>query len=129
MMIRDFTQQWYLLLHSWVPDEDKFELALPTGEWGRSESIHEAAARLVQDQVMKRKEGHKGTFLTFREEFLHVASMLKNPLLVLIVGQGGLVKSVQLSILGPGLALRGPAWRGALLRGRGSSWRRRRASW
>ena len=58
--------------------------------------LPEAAARLVQDQVMKRKEGQKGTFLTFREEFLHVASMLKDPLLLLIVGQGGLVKSVQL---------------------------------
>jgi len=58
--------------------------------------LPEAAARLVQDQVMKRKEEHRGAFLTFREEFLNVASMLKNPLLLLIVGQGGLVKSVQL---------------------------------
>ena len=58
--------------------------------------LPEAQARLVQEQVMKRKDQHRGTFLTFRDEFLHVASMLKNPLLLLIVGQGGLVKSVQL---------------------------------
>ena len=58
--------------------------------------LPEAEARLVQEQVMKRKSENRGTFLTFRDEFLHVASMLKNPLLVLIVGQGGLVKSVQL---------------------------------
>ena len=58
--------------------------------------LPEAAARLVQDQVLKRKDEHRGAFLTFREEFVHVASMLNNPLLLLILGQGGLVKSVQL---------------------------------
>lgn len=56
--------------------------------------LPEAEARLVQPLIMQRKEHNK--FLTFREEFLHVACRLKDPLLLLIVGQGGLVKSVQL---------------------------------
>ena len=58
--------------------------------------LPEAEARLVQELLMKRKEKHKGEFLTFRVEFLFVASVLQASLLLLVVGQGGLVKSVQL---------------------------------
>ena len=58
--------------------------------------LPEAEALLVKELVMKRKEMQKGAFLMYRDEFLYVASLLKEPLLVLIVGQGGLVKSVQL---------------------------------
>ena len=58
--------------------------------------LPEAEARLVHELVMTRKGKHKGEFLTFRAEFLFVASVLQASLLLLVVGQGGLVKSVQL---------------------------------
>ena len=58
--------------------------------------LSEDEAELVHDRVMRRKEKRKGEFLTFRAEFLHVASMLREPLLLLIVGQGGVVRSVEL---------------------------------
>ena len=58
--------------------------------------LPEAEARLVRELVMTRKEKHKGEFLTFRAEFLLVASVLQASLLLLVIGQGGLVKSVQL---------------------------------
>jgi len=58
--------------------------------------LSEAEASLVHDRVMRRKEGRLGDFLTFREEFVHVASMIDAAVLLLIIGQGGVVKSVEL---------------------------------
>tara|TARA_B110000977_G_scaffold153072_1_gene194461 strand:- start:891 stop:1613 length:723 start_codon:yes stop_codon:yes gene_type:complete len=56
----------------------------------------EPDAHLVQDVVMQRKGERKGQFLTFRAEFLRVAAMLDACLLLLVVGQGGVVRSVEL---------------------------------
>ena len=58
--------------------------------------LSEGEAELVHDRVMRRKQKRTGEFLTFRAEFLHVASMLREPLLLLVVGQGGVVRSVEL---------------------------------
>ena len=56
--------------------------------------LGEVEARLVRERVMQRKEARKGAFLTYRDEFAFVASMLTDPLLLVIVGQSGMVKSV-----------------------------------
>ena len=58
--------------------------------------LDEAQAALAQDLVLARKEKHRGDFLTFRAEFVHVASMIDARVLLLIIGQGGQVKSVEL---------------------------------
>ena len=58
--------------------------------------LGEAEARLVRERVMQRKEARKGEFLTYRDEFAFVASMLNGQLLLVIVGQSGMVKSVEL---------------------------------
>ena len=58
--------------------------------------LDEAQAALAQDLVLARKEKHRGEFLTFRAEFVHVASMIDAHVLLLIIGQGGQVKSVEL---------------------------------
>lgn len=58
--------------------------------------LEEAQAMTVQDLVLARKSKHRGDFLTYRAEFLHVASMLDARLLLMIIGQGGQVRSVEL---------------------------------
>ncbi len=58
--------------------------------------LGEDEARLVRERVMQRKEARKGEFLTYRDEFAFVASMLNGPLLLVVVGQSGMVKSVEL---------------------------------
>ena len=58
--------------------------------------LDEPQAALAQDLVLARKEKHRGEFLTFRAEFVHVASMIDARVLLLIIGQGGQVKSVEL---------------------------------